>query len=161
MLAFEDFFRKKKIDLVTLKQSEPSLYAEFELHYAQMGEKSFDHSKKYWFNKLRRIYHTSDEPKAEKPAALQIKPEDNPGNEKPAYTPRFKAKPVTTDAEPPETIQPAQPGVYKPRFKPQIAKPQQTQPEETPEEQTPKPEQAKPAYKPRFNPRQTKPGYGN
>jgi len=65
-MTFEEFFKKKKIDLAQLKAAEPVLFAEFEIHYAQMGEKSFDHTKKYWFNNLRRLYHTPEEIKVEK-----------------------------------------------------------------------------------------------
>ncbi len=56
MLTFEEFFNKKKIDLLQLQVAEPALFAEFSKHYPLMGEKSFDHAKKYWFNKLRRSY---------------------------------------------------------------------------------------------------------
>ncbi len=56
MLTFEDFFKKKKINLELLQQAEPALFAEFNQHYFLMGEKSFDHTKKYWFNNLRRTY---------------------------------------------------------------------------------------------------------
>ncbi len=44
-MTFEDFFNKKRIDLVALKAAEPGLFAEFEKHFTQMGEKSFDHTK--------------------------------------------------------------------------------------------------------------------
>ena len=57
MQTFADFFAKKKIDLSALQKAEPQLYDEFASHYALMGEKSFDHSKKFWFNKLRKSYH--------------------------------------------------------------------------------------------------------
>ncbi len=39
-----------------LKSGDQSLYNEFVHHYAEMGPKSFDHSKKFWFNKLRKLY---------------------------------------------------------------------------------------------------------
>ncbi|GGH18907.1 hypothetical protein [Mucilaginibacter phyllosphaerae] len=65
-MTFEEFFNKKRIDLVALKAAEPGLYAEFEKHFAQMGEKSFDHTKKYWFNKLRLLYHLAPGLKPEK-----------------------------------------------------------------------------------------------
>ncbi|RKR82480.1 hypothetical protein BDD43_2663 [Mucilaginibacter gracilis] len=65
-MTFQEFFKKKKINLDLLKAAEPALFAEFELHYGQMGEKSFDHTKKYWFNTLRRKYHSPDEPKVDK-----------------------------------------------------------------------------------------------
>src|ERR1700710_2717457 len=65
-MDFEEFFRKKKIDLVALEQGEPALFSEFKVHFEQMGEKSFDHTKKYWFNKLRLRFPAPLEPKVEK-----------------------------------------------------------------------------------------------
>jgi hypothetical protein len=65
-MTFEEFFNKKRIDLVALKAAEPGLFSEFEKHFNQMGEKSFDHTKKYWFNKLRLQYHLAPELKPEK-----------------------------------------------------------------------------------------------
>ncbi len=56
MTTFEDFFIKKKIDLSNFEKDNPVLFEEFKLHYKLMGEKSFDHSKKFWFNKLRKSY---------------------------------------------------------------------------------------------------------
>lgn len=64
MLTFEEFFQKKKINLVQFQVAEPALFAEFSKHYPLMGEKSFDHTKKYWFNILRRTY----------PLATEIRP---------------------------------------------------------------------------------------
>src|SRR3546814_367166 len=55
-MTFEEFFQKKKIDLTTLGAERPALLDEFKKHFEAMGEKSFDHTKKYWFNKLRRAY---------------------------------------------------------------------------------------------------------
>ena len=66
-MTFEEFFKKKRIDLVALERDEPALFSEFKIHYDQMGEKSFDHTKKYWFNKLRRQYQLAPEVKTEKP----------------------------------------------------------------------------------------------
>src|ERR1700712_5325541 len=65
-MTFEEFFKKKKIDLLALQQGEQSLFSEFKTHYEQMGEKSFDHTKKYWFNKLRRRFPAAPEVKTEK-----------------------------------------------------------------------------------------------
>jgi hypothetical protein len=65
-MNFEEFFKKKKIDLAALQQSDQSLFFEFKLHFEQMGEKSFDHVKKYWFNKLRHQYHLAPEIKSDK-----------------------------------------------------------------------------------------------
>lgn len=66
MMLFEEFFKKKKINLAALQQDDEGLFSEFKDHYEQMGEKSFDHTKKYWFNKLRRRYPLPVEPKVEK-----------------------------------------------------------------------------------------------
>lgn len=65
-MTFEEFFKKKKISLQLLQQTEPALFSEFEKHYSQMGEKSFDHTKKYWFNQLRRKFPAPPEVKVEK-----------------------------------------------------------------------------------------------
>ena len=66
MLTFDEFFKKKRIDLFALEQGEPALFLDFKTHYGQMGEKSFDHTKKYWFNKIRRQFPLAPEIKAEK-----------------------------------------------------------------------------------------------
>ncbi|MCO4293234.1 hypothetical protein NF867_10195 [Solitalea sp. MAHUQ-68] len=63
-MTFEEFFTKKKIDLDALKAVKPSLYNEFKNHYEQMSEKSFDHSKKFWFNNLRAEFPLKEQPKA-------------------------------------------------------------------------------------------------
>ncbi|MDF2431778.1 MAG: hypothetical protein JWP44_1409, partial [Mucilaginibacter sp.] len=65
-MNFEEFFKKKRIDLAALEKAEPALFSEFKTHYGQMGEKSFDHTKKYWFNKIRRQYQLAPEVKTEK-----------------------------------------------------------------------------------------------
>src|SRR5882762_5805924 len=67
MLTFDEFFKKKRVDLAALEKAEAALFSEFKTHYEQMGEKSFDHTKKYWFNKTRRQYPLAPEVKTEKP----------------------------------------------------------------------------------------------
>lgn len=102
-MTFEEFFTKKRIDLGALKKAEPGLFSEFKSHFEQMGEKSFDHTKKYWFNKLRRQYHLAPELKPEKvripnPLAEQTVTESlsetleapKPAP-KPGFVPKFKA----------------------------------------------------------------------
>jgi hypothetical protein len=111
-MEFEEFFKKKKIDLPVLEKAEPSLFSEFKTHYQQMGEKSFDHTKKYWFNKLRRQFPLAPEIKTEKahianPIAEQTVTESlietvlPPPLPKVGFTPRFKAG---TTAKPTEVI---------------------------------------------------------
>lgn len=84
-MTFEEFFRKKKIDLMLLKASDPALFEELHLHYEEMGPKSFDHSKKFLFNILRRKYHLQEEVKQIPADATDPAPET-----KPAYKPLFK-----------------------------------------------------------------------
>jgi hypothetical protein len=112
-MDFEEFFKKKRIDLGALEKAEPALFSEFKTHYEQMGEKSFDHTKKYWFNKVRRQFQLAPEVKIEKahvanPLAEQTITEslettsDTPPAPKLGFVPKFKmgnmSKPaVTTD----------------------------------------------------------------
>ncbi|WCT11686.1 hypothetical protein [Mucilaginibacter jinjuensis] len=166
-MSFEEFFKKKKINLTTLQQAEGTLFAEFKEHFELMGEKSFDHTKKYWFNKLRRQFPVPVEVKTEKvvienPLAEQTITEtltEPVIEEKPkvGFTPRFKAgatavkptepveKPTpeiseeNTNTDKSATI--AKPG-FTPRFKAGVtAKTQEPATE-------PKAEDAKPAEEP-------------
>jgi hypothetical protein len=79
-MEFEAFFQKKKIDLQLLKQSDIILFNELEELYATMGAKSFDHSKKFLFNKWRRMF----------PLAIQEKPKDDAATSPKPYQPLFK-----------------------------------------------------------------------
>jgi hypothetical protein len=101
-MTFEEFLKKKRIDLATMEKAEPGLSAEFRDHYELMGERSFDHTKKYWFNRLRHKYHLAPEVKTEKPhianpLAEQTVTEsltdtvDVKTAPKPGFTPGFKA----------------------------------------------------------------------
>jgi hypothetical protein len=143
-MTFDEFFKKKRIDLPALEKVEPALFSEFKLHYVQMGEKSFDHTKKYWFNKIRRQFPLAPEVKTEKvhienPLAEQTIIESlteqvsTPPSPKVGFTPKFRAaniaKPPIEDKKevpPAPTIvpedQPAEtsavkPAGFIPRFK--------------------------------------------
>jgi hypothetical protein len=168
MLTFEEFFTKKKIDLVQLQKAEPALFAEFKKEFEPMGEKSFDHSKKFWFNKLRRMYHLKEEPKPAKTEiemteiASQAEPLESPTIEqKPAYTPRFKpasAIKPPQDPQTPETIPASEDKpkpAYQPRFKMQTSVKKEDDadiPKAEPAKTISENPEAKPAaYKPRFN----------
>jgi len=145
-MTFEEFFIKKKIDLHQLQDVEPNLYREFKSHYALMGEKSFDHSKKYWFNRLRRSFHLSEDVpliKAVSAATLSAPP---PAEEKGAD------KRIDTPAA-------AKPTGFKPRFKATVtaSKEEETPTVDTPTQQNPtegaavNTEEVKPlGFKPRF-----------
>jgi hypothetical protein len=140
-MTFEDFFIKKRIDLPALKKAEPSLFSEFKTHFEQMGEKSFDYTKKYWLNKLRLQYLLAPEIKAEKPAVAE---------------PVVQAPDAGTRAETTDTKSVAKVG-FVPRFKAaNIPKPvaEQERIEEKPpvaKESAQEISSPKPAYKPRFN----------
>lgn len=210
-MLFEEFFGKKRIDLVALQKAEPGLFTEFKEHYALMGEKSFDHTKKYWFNKLRLQFPLAVEPKAEKVkidnplaeqtiteslieqtapspklgftpkfrAAVPPKPvdEDKPAETKPAeqpaaapapglgFTPKFKAasplKPAVEKAEPAK-VEDKPATAPKLGFTPKFKAANMPKPAAEPEQQAASEDvplsasentEAKPAYKPRFNPK--------
>jgi hypothetical protein len=179
-MTFEEFFKKKKISLDALQQAEPGLFSEFKTHFEQMGEKSFDHTKKYWFNKLRLQYPASVEAKVEKvkidnPLAEQTiteSLEESAIKSKIGFTPKFKAvvapnpaeeKPVEEKKEEapatPASTAP-KPG-FTPRFKaanlPKPAEqPAEAKPEEKPVEEKASEDISTPqpvAPKPGFTPR--------
>jgi hypothetical protein len=139
IMDFEEFFKKKRIDLPALEGSEPALFSEFKTHFEQMGEKSFDHTKKYWFNKIRRQYPLAPEVKTEK---VHI---ENPVAEQTV---------IESLAEPTVTPPPAKMG-FVPKFKAgNIPKPSTAVEEKKEDAVMPPPEDSeapKPAYKPRFN----------
>ncbi|MFB2121359.1 hypothetical protein [Parapedobacter sp. 2B3] len=150
-MTFEEFFAKKRIDLVLLRRSRPALYEEFCLHYAQMGEKSFDHTKKYWFNRLRKDF------------LLQVAETPKAATAAPASVAKAMEMPVST-------AEAAKPAGFKPRFKPNAAKPASAVtpevPQETIEEEdtasaiTPpvgSPAMGPSGFKPRFRPGVTTP----
>ena len=143
-MTFEEFFKKKKIDLTALQAGEFALFSEFKTNFGEMGEKSFDHSKKYWFNKLRHQFPLAPEVKTEKAAIANPLAEQTitesliegasvTASPKLGFAPKFKAanmpKPAVAAEEKKEYHESALPVD-----------------EDTPAE-TPKPE---PAYKPRF-----------
>jgi len=136
-MTFEEFFKKKRIDLPAFEKAEPALFSEFKTHYQQMGEKSFDHTKKYWFNKVRRQYLLPPEFKTEKP---QI---ENP----------LAEQTITESLIEVPAISSPKLG-FVPKFKAaNIPKPAKVEEKKENSDDTPKEESAaaKPAYKPRFN----------
>jgi hypothetical protein len=172
-MDFEEFFRRKKIDLVALERGEPALFSEFKIHFEQMGEKSFDHTKKYWFNKLRLRFHTPPEVKAERvaienPLAEQTITESLIESSTPppniGFKPKFKAgftKPPEEVSQSKEDVAPAVPPPnvgFKPRFKAGVTKPADESSNTEPAPDTEKPaentEQVTPppnvGFKPRF-----------
>ncbi len=159
MLTFTEFFTKKKIDIIALQKSRPDLYQEFDRDYALMGEKSFDHSKKFWFNRLRKEYLLEEiEIPAEekKEVVLEKKIEAVNSLDTSAVKGKIKSSEVTDSGNPA-----AKPAGFKPRFKAtSIKKPVEI---ETPKKEEEKPpvaaeksteEERKPikpaGFKPRF-----------
>ena len=147
-MTFEEFFKKKRIDLAALEIGEPALFSEFKAHFEQMGEKSFDHTKKYWFNKTRRQFPLAPEIKIEKPHIANPLAEQTvtesltetttpPPPPKMGFVPKFRAGNIQKPAEPVED-----------KNEEIVNKPV----EETPPAEKPAGHAApKPAYKPRFN----------
>jgi hypothetical protein len=168
-MLFEEFFKKKRVDLDALQKGRPKLFSEFKTHYEQMGEKSFDHTKKYWFNKIRREYPLPIETKTEKvkidnPLAEQTVTESLVENGAPSpklgFVPKFKAASIPKlAAETPEEIKsedtslaaPAPKLGFTPKFKTaNVSKPASEIPEEPKSEDTPP---AAPAPKLGFTPK--------
>ncbi|HVW97650.1 MAG TPA: hypothetical protein VHA56_16875 [Mucilaginibacter sp.] len=170
MLTFDEFFKKKRIDLAALHKAEPGLFSEFKTHYEQMGEKSFDHTKKYWFNKKRREYPLPPEIKTEKPhianpiaeqTITESLSEQAPAKPKMGFTPKFRAANIAKPAAESKSEVPAdepvksadaaesaanKPAGFVPRFK---AKPKPLAEEETSPEKSDE-AASKPAYVPKF-----------
>ena len=153
-MTFEEFLLKKKIDPVQLQDADQDFFDEFKSHFIEMGEKSFDHSKKFWFNKLRRAYPLAEVVKI--PVAPQAEALEATSFE------THKA-PVANALESPvaEVLE------TKPTFKPPVAealeakanintsnteiKNNQVEETETPNSEPSKPTNTtKPIYKPRF-----------
>ena len=180
LMTFDEFFKKKRVDLVALEKAEPALFSEFKAHYEQMGEKSFDHTKKYWFNKTRRQFPLAPEVKTEKPhianplaeqTITESLTESAPASATPkvGFTPKFRAattpkpavedkkeeSPASNESAPPLAENAiAKPAGFVPRFK---MKPKVEGEDSTPAvNDTPPPAtestETKPAYKPRFVP---------
>jgi hypothetical protein len=150
-MTFEEFLIKKKIDPVQLQSKDQTFFSEFESHFLQMGEKSFDHSKKFWFNKLRRTYHLKEEIKiVETPIIVQEKLSAEPSNqEKPKYQSRFNAAKIQhSDLITQETEAKTTPK-YIPRFKAAVNASEQNLAVEI-NKNAELEEKVIPVYKPRF-----------
>ena len=148
-MTFEEFFAKKKIDLVQLEKAEPGLFNEFKSHYALMGEKSFDHTKKFWFNKLRHLYHLNA------PAKEAPKPDKIASQAEPLSSPTIEQNITAAEAD---TAEPTKPVVNRPAFKPRNIPAKTEQKEQiTPTENISETAPASPAKMPGFKPRNIKP----
>ena len=160
MLTFTEFFTKKKIDLDALRQERPELYQEFDRDYALMGEKSFDHSKKFWFNRLRKDFLLEEIsveiPPAEKKAeTVPVATPPVEGASKPAgFRPKFKAAAVpkpTEDQPDVKETEPAKPAGFTPKFRPKTAQSTPEIPERPGDLTTEEKKPAAPSgFKPRF-----------
>ena len=174
-MTFEEFLIKKKIDPVQLKNAEQDFFNEFKSHFNEMGEKSFDHSKKFWFNKLRRANPLAEEIKIP-PAEAQEVPSkvSEPPSEaleqvaealqtKPTFKPRFKANiPINvevknkdeksteiTESEAAKSTDIVK-TTFKPRFKPSPKTADELQDKELGIDTQKEIIEPKPAYSPRF-----------
>lgn len=150
-MTFEEFFIKKRINLAQLRQAKPDLYDEFRSHYDLMGEKSFDHTKKYWFNRLRKEYLLNDKELLANTSTADVRE---------VQTPPIDSADIPTPAE--GSSPPVKPLGFKPRFKAGSTPPKPTIPkasdQEVPQDSTKAPtpaeETSPPArplgFKPRF-----------
>src|SRR5690606_27319690 len=136
MVTFEEFCTKKKIDVSLLQADNRPLYDDFRLHYALMGEKSFDHTKKFWFNKLRRQYPL---PKA---APEQAERADTQGQadrqrtntvaaplQKEETSEHTSGGPTSATRQNVLSDSQNKPAGFKPRFKPGVTKTAEPQPD--------------------------------
>ncbi|MGJ1268874.1 hypothetical protein ACR78G_16885 [Sphingobacterium spiritivorum] len=158
-MTFEEFFVKKNIDLSALQHSNSALYDEFKKHYMLMGEKSFDHTKKFWFNRLRKDYKLAEQeisPAVVKKTETQVASSASGGiASKPAgFRPKFKsAAPPVTDNDPAaeSTSAEARPATgFTPRFKSNSTPANADQKESSAPQ--PAPSNAPAGFKPRFKP---------
>lgn len=175
-MTFEEFLVKKKIDPVQLQDADQDFFDEFKSHFNQMGEKSFDHSKKFWFNKLRRANPLAEvvkipvAPQAEVLEASSFETHKAPVTE--AMVPQTEAlkAPSNNHKTPTEVLETVAEALespvaealepkptFKPRFKANIiasnteVKNNQVEETETPNSEASIPtDTAKSAYKPRF-----------
>lgn len=163
-MTFEEFLIKKKINPVQLKDTEQAFFDEFKSHFDQMGEISFDHSKKFWFNKLRRAYPLAEEVKipvvevrdsvaeALLPQAEALESPVAEALEATSFE-NHKAPQAEALETPVAEVLEAKP-TFKPRFKANIPAKTEVKDEKTTvtpnSEPTIPTDTAKPAYKPRF-----------
>lgn len=54
--GFSAFLEKKKIDSVQFKRSDPGTWEDYRKDFTEMGEVSFDYSRKFQLNNLRKLY---------------------------------------------------------------------------------------------------------
>ena len=153
-MTFEEFFKKKKIDLSALEAGNYTLFSEFKAHFQQMGEKSFDHSKKFWFNKLRHLFPMplpviEEKPVIETMPTSKMEPvSDTSTLPKKGFTPRFKVGNLPRSADNNTAIEIPAEAVAE---KTVIAENNIASIEEIKTEKEAELPVAKPAYKPRFN----------
>src|SRR5690606_14873635 len=110
-----------------LKSDNQELYQEFYAHYHVMGEKSFDHTKKFWFNKLRKSYKLHEPEQLEKKAKAESLVDDSTAS--PVHVTHKKEN--TSDTET------SKHAGFKPRFKSSLTKSAQAAEENTTQESTP------------------------
>lgn len=141
-MTFEEFLIKKKIDPDRLQNADQDFFNEFKSHFNQMGEKSFDHSKKFWFNKLRRANPLAE---VEKQAEALVKQIETSGKQTEALevsSDKHKSPSVTLEKS------------TEVQEKQAVATGKQTEALEVKSDNhkspSPSTETAKPAFKPRF-----------
>ena len=152
-MDFEAFLAKKRIDSTAFHQAQGELWSNFSRLYAQVGPKSFDLQKKFFFNDLRALYPMPFE--AKKPGKPSVKPKlslkktiTTSGQNKPKLEGSVMKKSEDSKAKPKPKL--ARPMMKKPedsesKSKPKLARPVMKKPEDS--ESKPKPKLARPVMK--------------
>jgi len=156
-MTFEEFFNKKRIDLGLMRDADPALYSEFKSHFESMGEKSFDHTKKFWFNKLRHLYHLAEPAKK---VVTQMETQIVSQAE-PLKSPTIEQGSAVTQSGSEQQAKSS--GLPKPGFRPRSIPPAAVKAADAPpmsEPDAPADKPATPVSKPGFRPRNVKPVSG-
>lgn len=109
-MSFEAFLKQKLVDSAAFRQQQPEMWESFLGLYEEIGEKSFDLQKKFYFNDLRGLYPLPLAAKEEpKPASTTPRPKLSLKG-KPRLKPSLKTKSEGASADSPP----------KPRPKPKL-----------------------------------------
>ncbi len=159
-MNFEVFLHKKKIDSERFKAEKPDEWQKLCNLYRLMGEKSFDHQKKFLFNPLRIAFAysapiASSSPKEEQPLVKdrEIAPKDDTQVTTPPPSmkkPPIKAKPLLpleNEAENPPVLNTPPPSMKKPPIKAKPILAPENEAENPPVLNTPPPSMKKPPIK--------------
>lgn len=105
-MSFEAFLKQKLVDSAAFRQQQPEMWESFSGLYEEIGEKSFDLQKKFYFNDLRGLYPLPLAAKEEpKPASTTQRPKLSLKG-KPRLKPSLKTKSEGASADSPPKPRP-------------------------------------------------------